>query len=447
MFPSKNRSPKNPLLCGIYTLIMKRVWPWVLGVLSLLLLSTGCTREHPGLIHDTGTLPVMRIEIDERYLWSADSGLYVIGSNGRDLCNLVANFNQRWEYPARVRYYERSVLRFDHRVGFRIKGKCSRQMPMKSIGLYWRGQYGHSSLNHQVFPDLELARFKRLFLRNSGNDFGKTHLKDGSIATIHKDYSNVDVQAYLPCVVYLNDDYWGIHNIREMITPRHFQYHYGVNPDGVDLLEGSERYPMADDGVTDGYMQEVVHFLESVDISKDAHYQTLLSRIDIESYIDLIIINTYIMNTDWPMGNAKWWRDRTSQVYNRWRWVVMDGDWSMDPRDIDRVYIGDLYRENADDDRPDGFFLFNHLINNESFVKDFLARYRFFVDVVFAHDRVERIIRDNQQRIAMEYDNHQRKWGVISAKDWERAIEEMIEFNAKRGLKMREVLDKLEAAR
>jgi len=424
---------------------MKTYFYIVVVWLMLLVLSTaGCTSDVPELIHDNGVLPVMKIDINERYLWSPDSGLFILGHNGRMLCNVLANFNQQWEFPARVRYYEQGILRFNHQVGFRIKGKCSRQMPMKSIGLYWRSSYGNSSLNYQIFPELEIARFKRLVLRNSGNDFGKTHLKDASIASIHKDYSQVDLQAYRPCVVYLNEDYWGIHNIREMITPRHFQYHYGVNPETVDLLYGSEKHPMADDGSTSQYLDEVVLFLETFDVARQEHYQEFLKRIDIDSYIDMIIINTYIMNTDWPLGSVKWWKDRTSHFHNRWRWVVTDGDWSMDLRHMNRVYMGDLYRENTNNDRPDGFFIFNHLIRNDTFMKHFLERYRFFIEEVFAHERVERIIKENQRQIAREYENHRKKWGLISEKQWAKEIDDMISFNALRNQKMKEVLNQLE---
>jgi hypothetical protein len=394
-------------------------------------------------LSDSGTLPVFKIYINEKYLWSPDSGLYIIGVDS-ELGDLnSSNFYEKWEFPARVEYYENSNLEFTSNVGFRIKGKGSRKKPMKSIGLYWRSKYGENRLDYPMFPYIEVNRFKRLHLRNAGNDFGKTHIKDASIATIHRLYSNVEYQEYKPCALYLNDSYWGIHNIREMITPRHFQYHYGVNPDMVDLLEGSELYPIADDGTIDDYMNDIIGFLESNDLSIRANYEEFTKRIDLLSYIDYIIIQTYLCNTDWPTRNTKWWREKNSSNFNKWRWVVYDLDLSMQLRFVDRVYIGDLYRERYDDDRRDGFFIFNNLIKNEEFIQVFLDRYKFFIEVVFEEKRVEQIIRANQRTIEKEYPIHASKWQLISLNRWKKEIDDMLEFNRIRNKKMIQIINNL----
>ena len=53
------------------------------------------------LDHD---ITVIQITINEDYLWSPDSGLFVIGNNGIALgnCNSIANYNQNWEFPAEL---------------------------------------------------------------------------------------------------------------------------------------------------------------------------------------------------------------------------------------------------------------------------------------------------------------------------------------------------------
>jgi hypothetical protein len=402
-----------------------------------------CEKE-PIILNDNGRLPVINLLIPEKYLWSPDSGLYVIGNNGikYDECPYTANYNQKWEFPAYIEYYENNTLKFSDNVGFRIKGQCSRGNPMKSFGLYWRKEYGNSTLEYPMFPDISVTTFKRLFFRNSGNDFGKSHIKDASIAMIFKDYAKVDYQEYKPCVLYLNEAYWGIHNIREMITPHHFQYHYGVDKDHVDLLEGSELHPEADDGSADDYLNDVIAYLQSHDLSMDENYVEFSNLIDIGSYVDNIIINTYIGKSDWPCNNTKWWRDRTS-VNSKWRWVVIDNDLSFKMEQMDKVWIGDLYGIPVSEERKEGFFIFNHLIKNESFIEFFLDRYMFFIDTVFEKKRVERIILESKHKIAPEYDNHQKKWNTAKKAKWDRLIDEMIEFNNERNDTMREIINKL----
>jgi hypothetical protein len=390
--------------------------------------------EEVETIKTNHSLPVIKLKIDEIYLWSPDSGLYIIGNNGIShiYSPIVANYNQNWEFPAKIEYYENNELVFKDKIGIRIKGRGSRKSPMKSLGLYWRGSYGESALEYTMFEHNPVSTYKRLLLRNSGNDFGYTHLKDVSVATIHRDYSKVDYQEYKPCVVYINKEYWGIHNIREMITPRHFMYHYNVDHDAVDLLEGSELNPLADDGSIDDYMQDVVQFLKNNDLSENENYSEFIERIDVNSYIDNIIINSYIANTDWPSRNTRWWRDKTSEDHTKWKWVVYDCDYAFRAENINKIWLGDLYGEVYNPDLADGFFIFNHLIKNNTFVNKFLERYMFFIDVVFEKERVAAIIRENQYKIEGEYELHQKKWNVMPKKQWIKEIDNMIELSMKR---------------
>ncbi len=40
-----------------------------------------------------------------------------------------------------------------------------------------------------------------------------------------------------PAVVFINGEYWGIHNIRERYDKYYLEQVYGVDPDNIDLLE------------------------------------------------------------------------------------------------------------------------------------------------------------------------------------------------------------------
>lgn len=404
-----------------------------LCVAVILIGIVACEKE-PIVIDDSSTLPIIKLSIDDKYLWSPDSGLYI-----------NANVHEKWEFPAEIEYLENGEQLFRNKVGFRLKGNASRGNSMKSFGIYWRKEYGNKSLKFPMFPDITTTKFKRLFLRNSGNDFGKTHLKDASISMVYKDFANVEYQAYKPCVLYLNNAYWGIYNIREMITPHHFDYHFGVDDDHLDLLQGSELNPSADDGTTDDFKNDVINFLKQNDLRKIDNYNIIKNLIDIDSYIDYIIINTYICNTDWPLGNAKWWRDKTSSTYLKWRWVVFDTDWSLKGKEnLDKIWIGDLYGNHFDTKKNEGFFIFNSLLKNKEFKSVFLDRYMFFITTVFEKQRFENIVLANKNRIEIEYNNHQQKWNTLNKNQWNKAIGAMIEFNTKRNDKMKSIISELQ---
>lgn len=417
----------------------------IILLLGNTILLSSCEIEN-ALIRYDHELPVVEIEIDEKYLWSPDSGLYVIGNNGIPSgCNnsFPANFNMKWEYSALVRFIpEGAVLpAFEEQVGFRIKGNCSREKAMKSIGLYWRSEYGNSSLEYPLFPGSNIIRFKRLLLRNSGNDFGLTHLKDAAVVQIFKEYARVDFQAYRPAVLYLNGEYWGIHNMREMKTPHHFMFHYNVDDDLVDILEGSPLTPGVDDGSSDAFLREVIGFIENNDLAVTGNYQMISEKIDIGNLIDYTIIETYVGNRDWPVTNSKWWRENLKGgQHNKWRWIAYDHDVAFTSRYVKDVWIGNLYGESHNSEKDPGFFIFNNLIRNDAFTREFLERYIFFIETVFDPDRVERIIMGMKESLQEEYPRHQKKWHTLPKLRWESSIEKIVSVNRERNEIMKEII-------
>ena len=267
-------------------------------------------------------------------------------------------------------------------------------------------------------------------VRNSGNDFGITQIHDISVVAIVRDFINFEFQEYKQCVVYLNDSYWGIYNLREMITKHYFESHFGFPKENIDLLEGSELNPIADDGNIENYMNNVISFINNNDLSLTDNYNYIKSQIDINSYIDYIIVNTYIGSRDWPHHNVKWWKDRTNNN-SKWRWVMYDTDISFQLDNVEYLWIGDLFGAPYPDEGS--FYIFNKLIQNSDFKETFLNRYLYIIENVFDKTRVESIILNNKNRIELEYDNFHTKWpGTNNKKEWEDAVNNLIEFNNQR---------------
>ncbi len=59
------------------------------------------------------SLPVIKITIDEKYLWSEDSRLFVV------------DHPVLWEFPSQVMYIEEGDTIFDNALGLRLKGNYS----------------------------------------------------------------------------------------------------------------------------------------------------------------------------------------------------------------------------------------------------------------------------------------------------------------------------------
>ena len=149
------------------------------------------------------------------------------------------NYHNRgieWEREMHISYFqENGELVLDTDAGMRMRGLGSTSNPQKSFNVYFRNDYGLKVANLSLFPDSASEKFKRLTFRNSGHDFLQTHFKDALLQRIAEPL-DLDLQAFKPAILYINGEYWGIHNIREKYDEHHFNYQYGVDPDEVNVL-------------------------------------------------------------------------------------------------------------------------------------------------------------------------------------------------------------------
>ncbi|MBN1996105.1 chitobiase/beta-hexosaminidase C-terminal domain-containing protein [candidate division KSB1 bacterium] len=146
-------------------------------------LLAGKTSTHTYFFNEEITLPVVSLSTDNRHLFDSQTGIYV-------------NFWDDWERPVFFEFFETDGLqKVNVDGGIAIGGGATRRRPQKTLRIYFRPQYGYDKINYQIFPDIQIFEFTRLFLRNSGNDWDQTHFRDGLLQTLVKDL-NLDVQGY-----------------------------------------------------------------------------------------------------------------------------------------------------------------------------------------------------------------------------------------------------------
>ena len=108
-------------------------------------------------------------------------------------------------------------MEFKLDAGIKIFGGWSRGFKQKSLAIYARSEYGYKSINYPLFPDKPFTKYESIVLRNSGNDWNYSMIRDPLMQGLVK-RTNLVTQSYRPVVVFLNGQYWGIHNIREKIN-------------------------------------------------------------------------------------------------------------------------------------------------------------------------------------------------------------------------------------
>ena len=146
-------------------------------------------------------------------------------------------------------------------------------------------------------------------------------IRDAMMQRLIYDHTEVDISAWRPSIVFINGEYWGILNIREKQNEEYLAAHHGVNPDNVDMLEGSGASVIEGDSE---HYDEMLSFLKNNSLRDSSVYFELKTKMDVDNFIDYQISEIYFANTDWPGGNIKYWRPRTEN--GRWKWILYDTD-------------------------------------------------------------------------------------------------------------------------
>lgn len=277
---------------------------------------------------------VLSLVTDPDNLFSSGTGIYVRGALYDDAMEAGLIYNGLpWTYlteytnyylegaeaerPVHIQFFDASreeTLAQD--CGIRIRGNESRHFPQKSFSLYARSRYGSSSFS-PVFFDTGIS-YPNLIL-NSGRQ-----LKKIFFFSLVEDRDTA-IQQYTPCQVFLNGEYWGMYYLMEKYSSEYLAGHYDVAPDNT-LLVKDTRY------VDDGSPQDIVRykelrtFLAEQDLADPDVYQELLTKMDMQSFIDWMCTNIYIANTDTkPLGgNVLTWQTLTpendAEGDGRFRW-------------------------------------------------------------------------------------------------------------------------------
>jgi hypothetical protein len=390
------------------------------------------------IIGRTHDLPVVSVATEPDNLWSDESGIYVQGTNGisGNCSNGPANWNQDWEIPINIELFEEGgSMAFNSGAGAKIFGGCSRTNPEKSLSIFFRGEYGNSELNYKLFEEKDIDKFQAFVLRNSGNDFstqGHSMFRDGMMTTLIED-TGIEYQAFRPAVVYLNGEYWGIHNIREKVNEHFIESNSNADSENIDLLENNGN---AIHGTRANY-SEFLSDLESANMQNEDEYREVESMIDMDNYIDYMAAQIYYANTDWPGNNIKFWRDRSSN--SGWRWILYDTDFGFDLRyNGVNDYSGQMYRYNMFDfvltteskgwaNQEWSTFILRRFVESDVFVQKFVNRMADLMNTVFHPEYVNYVIDSLSQKIESEIPNHVERWGN-SVGAWEGEIERIRNF-------------------
>ncbi|MEX0686473.1 MAG: CotH kinase family protein [Balneolales bacterium] len=399
-------------------------------------------------INQRYTLPIVSIAADSVDLFSDDKGIYVPGDiykeNGygdNRWGEPNANYHQRgseWEREVNVEFFDEAgnpVL--SQKAGLRIHGGGTRAMANKSLRLYARSEYGVNRFNYKFFDEVPHSSYNRLLLRNSGQDgYNYPTLFRDALMQKLVGHLRFDTQAYQPYIVFINGEYWGIHNLRERYDKHYLERNYGVDEEQIDLLEKNRAVV---EGSSDHY-DSMIEFIENHTMADPDNFQYIKTQMDVDNFMDYSISQIYFRNDDWPGNNIDYWRSKSSDpdappgLDGRWRWLLYDTDFGYGFGGTEQYTHNtlDMATEAGNDSWPNqdwATFLLRNLLQNDEFKNAFINRFAELLNTAFKPERVVQLISDMQDVLEPEIQDHVARWSYpVSIDNWEANIGGMRKF-------------------
>ncbi len=250
-----------------------------------------------------------------------------IAVDSSEFSHMYTYYNEEIEIYGTLSVFRNKALIFSsENARFKVKGRASRAYPLKSLGIRFEKpecNRSRSIIRPQSINDLHnIDLIQSLRLRNSGNDFmsdrNATLIKDISYTRLAVEANlNIDLMYSEQAVVFLNNSFLGLMNLRTESTARAIAHKYKVNPDDITLA----KVTLAEVEVQNGNYDRVMSLLQAIE-NKNLNF--LYSQIDIDNFIDYVVYNTYIANTDWPHNNIKFFATDTS----KFRFFMFDLDYA-----------------------------------------------------------------------------------------------------------------------
>ncbi|MCX6149161.1 MAG: lamin tail domain-containing protein [Ignavibacteriales bacterium] len=365
------------------------------------------------------SLPVLTLMTDPKNLFDPATGIYVNNKDGRE-----------WERFAELEYFRNKSLEFHSPAGLRIQGNTGpNDYKKKSFRAYFRKGYGEDMLNYQLYPNDLVESFNQLVFRagyddsmeptSDGKNATANLLRDPIVTELWRQTGGLTPQSSF-CVLYLNEKFNGIYDIKESIDfdfiTDHLKYLdmdiFRTRWDSTELVYGNRNK-----------WQELVSFFQNNTFVSDEKIVEAGKILDLDNFTTLqALVNGSEYNT-WGYG-VFMFREKTDAA--KWQWTIWDADRSYN--DVNWNGFTNQYN-------PVGLFLDNlitkKLLQNQSYKIKFINRIADLLNTTFSASNVNSIIDSLAQSISPEIPAEVSKWNNSVTK-WNENVDYLRNFASQR---------------
>ncbi len=358
----------------------------------------------------------------------------LFGSRG-----IISANNSTLEATAHMEYMEGGQVLFREGAGIQLHAP-GKAKPY-SLRLFARTRYGNSWFDYSFFKEEGPDKFKRLILRNSGNDnvnkaVTNTHFRDPLIHTIGKQSNRRPmISESKPVNVFLNGNYHGLFNLREREDRYYIETHTGVT-ENFDFIELEFGY-YANLHVIEGSYEpfrDLLSFVDTTgDLSLDSDFNIAKEMVDLDNFTDYWLTEVFVGNYDWLSNNIKFWKPENG----KWQWLYWDTDHGLGLKysNFGNVDWNTLNWSLTFSDRAwsNGYnnILIRNLLLNEGYKEHFIKRFTQLLSTSFSKEYTLPLLDSMKYLYQKDMLIHTQHWGR-SMTDWGNAIHIVEDYLSRR---------------
>jgi len=411
----------------------------------------------------TGPVPVTATKIIKARVFSNDAGIlpsliefntYFINENYTlpvvsiactDLITLL-NGNGNIIPWGSIEYYNADKVRTTMGYGeFGRHGQDSWVHPQRSLDYKMRDECGYNyALLEKLFSDTDRDEYQKVILRACGDDNypgidSSAHIRDDFVQTVSvKAGMSMDERKSARCILFANGQYWGVYSIREKPNDHDYTKYY-YDQDKYDLyylmLWGSTWAEYGGQPAFDDW-NALYSYIMTHSMAVQSNYNYVESQYDPTSLADYMLLNSFVVCSDWLNWNVGWWKgNNPNGGHKRWGYMLWDEDATFghyinytgipaqDP------YVAPCFQEDiTGSSDPEGHVkVLNRLLQNPGFKQYYVSRYADLLNTAFKPSNMIPLYDSLVNLIAPEMQKHCARWGG-NVSEWNENVQKIRDF-------------------
>lgn len=254
----------------------------------------------------------------------------------------LANGNQGLRPWGSIEYFDKNKERKTRTYGeLNSHGQDSWANDQRSLDWVSRDEMGYNyALQEKIFPLTDRNEFQRLILRASGDDNypaahhpqneGSAHVRDAYVQNLAKRGGlDLDVRIGEKCIVYLNGQYWGVYDLREIPDDNDYtDYYYNQGKYDIQyVLTWGNTWAAFGGQQAINDWHGIRAFILNNNMNDPLKFKYVDDHYDYKSLVDYVIVNSFTVCTDWLNWNTGLWRGLNPDGgHKKWGYILWDND-------------------------------------------------------------------------------------------------------------------------